>query len=392
MRIIKVECIPVHTPLKRPIIIATTNISKLDQIVLKIHTDEGIVGIADSGDTSAFYHGETDYSISGIIASQIAPRILIGEDPTNIEKIVGRMDLIVRDNFHAKSMVDAALHDIKGKALGVPVYQLLGGKTVEAIDCGYVLMAAPPEQLIGEAQKALAAGFKVIKFKPCIDYEEAVQTMIEVRAGLGDDARLMIDINGLWNYDQAFKALRRWEKANVNLELIEQPLPYWDIEGMARLRGKVSTPVWADESARELHQIKEIIDRRAADGLFIKTQKAGGLLKSQRWLTLARLSGLPVMCGCMPGSGLEAAPTAHLLVADQWASQFVQENCGPLSIHDVYELEGTNLTGEVALNGPRYAKGRMYAPEGPGLGVELNEDFIREHVSSELETRVVTAR
>ncbi len=391
MRITRVELIPVHTPLKRPIIIATTNISRLDQIILKIHTDDGIVGIADSGDTSAFYHGETDHSISGVIGAQIAPRILIGEDPRNIEKIVGRMDMIVRDNYHAKSMVDAALHDIKGKALGVPVYQLLGGKSVEAVDCGYVLMAAPAQQLIGEAQKALAAGFKVIKFKPSMDYEQSIRTMIEVREGLGDDARLMIDINGMWHYDQALKALRRWEAANVNLELIEQPLPYWDIEGMARLRQKVGTPVWADESARELQQLKEIIDRKAADGLFIKVQKAGGLLKSQRWLTMARLSGLPVMCGCMPGSSLEAAPAAHLLVANHWASQFVQENCGPLSIHDAYELSGEGLTGEVARNGPRYENGQMYAPEGAGLGVELNEDFVREHTATDLETRVITA-
>ena len=122
MRIVRVECIAVTTPLVKPIIIATTNISQVDSIVLKIVTDDGLVGIADSGDTSAFYHGETQDSISGIIATQIAPRILIGEDPTKIEKIVGRMDVLVRDNHHAKSMVDAALHDIKGKALGVPVY------------------------------------------------------------------------------------------------------------------------------------------------------------------------------------------------------------------------------------------------------------------------------
>ncbi len=389
MRITRVECIPVHTPLKRPLVIATTNITKLEQIVLKIFTDEGIVGIAESGDTSALYHGETDHSIAGVIASQFAPRILIGEDPFKIEKIVGRMDLIVRDNYHAKSLVDAALHDIKGKALGVPVYELLGGRTVEAVDCGYVLLPAPPAQLIEEAKKALAAGFKLIKFKPSMNYDESVRTMIEVRKGLGDDARLMIDINGMWHYDQAYKALRAWEKAGVNLELIEQPLPYWDIEGAARLRQKVSTPIWLDESARELHQIKEIIDRRAADGLFIKVQKAGGLLKSQRWLTLARLSGLPVMCGCMPGSCLEAAPTAHLLVADQWASQFPQENCGPLSMHEVYELAG-EVEGEIArFAGLRYAGGRLYPPEGPGLGMELNEDFIREHLSPGEQIRVV---
>jgi L-alanine-DL-glutamate epimerase-like enolase superfamily enzyme len=390
MRITRVECIPVSTPLIKPLVIGTTNINKIDQIVLKIFTDDGHIGVADSGDTSAFYHGETQDSIAGVIATQIAPRILIGEDPTRIEKIVGMMDLLVRDNNHAKSMVDAALHDIKGKAFGVPVYQLLGGKTVDAIDLGFVLMAGPAEQLISEAEKALAQGFKLIKLKVSPDFESAVRGAKAVREALGDDVRLMMDVNGMWNYDQALKYLRRMERENVNLELIEQPMPYWDIEGMARLREKVATPIFADESARELQHLKEIIDRRAADGLFIKIQKAGGLLKSQRWLTLARLSGLPVMCGCMPGSGLEAAPAAHLLVADQWASQYVQENCGPLTIHDVFELDGP-LENEVALNAPRYKGGKMYAPEGPGLGIDLNEDFIASHLTPGSSTRVVTA-
>ena len=390
MRIVRVECIPVTTPLVKPIVIATTNIDRVDQIVLKIFTDDGLVGIADSGDTSAFYHGETQDSIAGIIAKHIAPRILIGEDPTKIEKIVGRMDLLVRDNNHAKPMVDAALHDIKGKALGVPVYQLLGGKTVDAVDLGFVLMAGPPEQLITEATKALSHGFKLIKVKASPNLEATLTGARLLREALGDDARLMMDVNGMWNYDQALHSLRRMERENVNLELIEQPLAYWDIEGMGRLREKVDTPIFADESARELHHIKEIIERRAADGLFIKVQKAGGLLKSQRWLTLARLSGMAVMCGCMPGSGLEASPAAHLLVADQWASQFVQENCGPLSVHDIFETDGT-MQNEVALNGPRYANGQMFAPEGPGLGIELNEAFIAEHLTPGMTTRVVTA-
>ena len=193
-------------------------------------------------------------------------------------------------------------------------------------------------------------GIKLIKLKMSPDYESGLRGARAVREALGDDARIMMDVNGMWTYDIALMALRRMEKEGVNLELIEQPLPYWDIEGMARLRQKVDTPIFADESAKELQHLKEIIDRQAADGLFLKVQKAGGLIKSQRWLTLARLSGMAVMCGCMPGSGLEASPAAHLLVSDQWASQFVQENCGPLSIHDVFESDG-RLDNEVALNG-----------------------------------------
>lgn len=388
MKITRVECIPVSTPLAKPLVIATTNITKVDSVVLKIYTDNGLVGFADSGDTSTFYHGETQESIIGMIATCIAPRILLGEDPTKIEKIVGRMDLLVRDNHHAKSIVDFALHDLKGKYLNTPVYQLLGGKTVESVDLGYVLMAGPAEANIAEARQALERGFKLIKMKTSPDYEEDLRNIAAVREGLGDDVCLMVDVNGMWNYDQALRALRKLEP--VNLALIEQPLPYWDIEGMARLRQKVGTPIFADESARDLHHLKEIIDRRAADGLFIKTEKAGGLLKSQRWLTLARLSDMAVMCGCMPGSGLEASPAAHLLVADQWASQFVQENCGPLTVHGVFESSGP-LKNEIALNGPRYENGKMYPPEGPGLGIDLNDAFIAEHITPGLQIRVIKA-
>jgi len=85
----------------------------------------------------------------------------------------------------------------------------------------------------------LSTGFKLIKLKSLPDGESSVRCVLEMRKALGDDVRLMMDVNGMWNYDQALRALRKLELAN--LELIEQPLPYWDIEGMARLRQKVGT-------------------------------------------------------------------------------------------------------------------------------------------------------
>jgi len=104
----------------------------IDSVVLKITTEDGTVGIADSGDTSSWYRGELQESIIAMISNVIAPRILLGENPCNIEKIVAKMDLLVRDNNQAKATVDFALHDLKGKLLGVPVYELLGGRTIEA--------------------------------------------------------------------------------------------------------------------------------------------------------------------------------------------------------------------------------------------------------------------
>lgn len=387
-RIVKVECLPVSTPLKKPVIMPNTRITSIDSVVLKITTDDGTVGYADSGDTSSWYRGELQESIIAMISNVMAPRILLGEDPRNIEKIVGKMDLLVRDNNQAKATVDFALHDLKGKLLGVPVYELLGGRTIEAARQGWVLSAGKPEDVAAEAAKAKQIGFALFKMK--IGYgtlQDDIDMVHAVRDTVGPDAYLTIDANGFWSYEKALHIIRKIDSAG--LDLIEQPLPYWDIEGMARLRAQVKTPIYADESAQELHHLKEIVDRRASDGLFIKLQKAGGLVKSQRWLTMARLAGLPVHCGCMIGSGLEHSPSAHLWTANEWASQGLNESIGPLLIHGTMESKNIEHGTDIALNIPRFEAGLCYPNEGPGFGIELNEAFLASNQTAGKEGRAV---
>lgn len=388
MKIVKVECIPVSSPMAKPLIMPNTRITAIDSVVLKLTTDTGLVGIADSGDTSSWYRGEMQGTIISMICDVIAPRILLGEDPRNIEKLVAKMDLLVRDNNQAKALVDFALHDLKGKAYQVPVYQLLGGRTVEAASLGWVLSAGTPDEVAAEAQEALKHGFSFLKMKTGHGtLEDDVAMATAVRETVGRGVRLTVDANGFWNYEQALQTIRKLDP--LELELIEQPLPHWDIEGMARLRQQVRTPIYADEAAQELHHIKDIIDRRAADGLFIKLQKAGGLLKSQRWLTMARLSGLPVMCGCMVGSGLEHSPAAHLWTADQWASQFLNESLGPLMIHGVWDSKDIPQGADIALNPPRFENGMTYPNEGVGLGIDLNEEFLVRNLTAGKQARSV---
>ena len=376
--IVKVECLPVSTPLKKPVIMPNTRITSIDSVVLKITADDGTVGIADSGDTSSWYRGELQESIIAMICNVIAPRILLGEDPRNIEKIVAQMDLLVRDNNQAKATVDFALHDLKGKLLGVPVYELLGGRTTEAARQGWVLSAGKPEDVAAEAARAKQTGFSLFKMK--IGYgslQDDIDMVHAVRETVGPDAYLTIDANGFWSYEKALHVIRKLD--GCGLDLVEQPLPHWDIEGMARLRAQVRTPIYADEAAQELHHLKEIIDRRASDGLFIKLQKVGGLVKAQRWLTLARLAGLPVHCGCMIGSGLEHSPAAHLWVSNEWASQGLNESIGPLMIHGTMESKNIAPGTDIALNIPRFESGLTYPNEGPGFGIDLNEAFLVSH-------------
>jgi len=377
LRISKIECIPFTCNFKKPFPMGGGVERGSASVLIKMHTDDGILGIADSGGTSAWYRGESQDSIMSMINNIFGPSILLGEDPFNIEKIVARMDYAARDNNQAKAVIDYALHDIVGKALGVPVYQLLGGLTTEKVPLGFVLPAATPDEVVSIGMQAVRAGFRVLKLKVGHGKEEDdIENVRALREAVGDKIQIFIDANGSWNYYQALMILKKLEK--YDLAMVEQPVPWWDVDGMARLRNKIGIPVFADESATELKHLLEIIQKNAADGFFIKIPKAGGLLKSQKWVSIAKAAGLPVVCGCMMGSGLEAAAYTHLLVSDEWMSKFVHENIGPLHVHDVFDTVSTTINDDIALNVPRYENGYLYPPDGPGLGVQLNEAAIHQ--------------
>lgn len=389
MKITKIELIPVSSPMKRPFVMRKETLTTIESVVIKMHTDEGIVGIGDTGNVSSWYRGETQESIMAIIAKIMAPHILLGQDPRKVEKIMDLIDFLVKDNHQAKMLVDFALHDIKGKAFGAPCYEFFGGKSVDKLKLGYVMSAFKASEAVPMAQKALKEGFGLLKLKMGGDFEEDIEMVAAVREAVGPKVEMFVDVNGHWHYKEALDKIRRLEP--YNLSLIEQPVSPWDIEGMARLRGKVSTPIYADESAQDLHDLQRIFRMNAADGLMIKVAKAGGLLKAQRWITLAQSAGLVVMSGCMGGSGVETAAYSHILCASAWASRFYQENSGPLHMHDVMNTVDKPITDDIAVQVPRIENGCVYPTDTPGLGVELNEERVREIVTTGMEPVVITA-
>jgi L-alanine-DL-glutamate epimerase-like enolase superfamily enzyme len=379
-RITGVELLPVSSPLKHAFTMREETLRSIDSVLIKLHTDVGIVGIADCGNVSPWYLGETQESVMAMISSVFFPEILDGESATRIERIVARMDFLCRENCQAKALVDYALHDIKGKLLGVPVYELLGGRSVDRIKLAWVMSAAEPEPAVAMAMAAVAEGFDALKLKTGHGtLADDIEMVAAVREAVGPDVKLWVDINGHWIYQDALQAIRALEP--YDMWFIEQPLPEWDIDGAARLRGKVSTPIYADESARTLSDLHEIIRKDAADGLMLKVPKAGGLLKSQQWISIAQSAGLSVMCGCMAGCGFEAAVYSHLLCSNEWASRFAHENLGPLHIHDVFNTVDAPITDDLAREVPRYEGGYVYPTEAPGIGVELNEDLLTDRIT-----------
>jgi len=155
MKITKVECIPVTLPYKKPMKIGKHTSPAANSIVVKIYTDEGITGIGESGHGGIGYTGDNQDSIISVIKENYAPAALLGEDPFNIEKIVARMEKAAKYSYQAMAVVDYALHDVVGKALGVPVYKLLGGLSNEKIRLGFVIGFGTPQEM------AAVAGFSI---------------------------------------------------------------------------------------------------------------------------------------------------------------------------------------------------------------------------------------
>jgi len=377
MKITKVECIPVSLPFAKPMVMSGGAVKGADTVVLKIHTDEGITGVSESGDTSLWYMGESQDSIMSNIVNIFAPKILLGEDPFNIETIVAKMDKAARANNHSKATVDYALHDLMGKALGVPVYKLLGGLSNEKIALAFVMSSGTAAEVGAEGKALVKAGFKGLKLKVgARTPDEDIELIGALREAVGNKIKIMIDANGGWLYHQALYVLQR--AAKYDIYVAEQPVPWWDIDGLARLRRKVDVPVFPDESAAELGHLIQIIGKEAADGLFLKIPKAGGILKAQKWVAIAQAANLPVMCGCMINSGLGAAVEAHFLAATAWLGKIEQEAIGPLNLYNIPDTVSTPLKNDLAIKVPRYENGYLYPPEGIGFGVELNEETVKK--------------
>ena len=377
MRITKVECIPVSIPFVKPIIMSGGPVTQADSVVLKIHTDEGVTGVAETGDTSLWYMGESQDSIMYNLSRVFAPHMLIGEDPFNIETIVAKMDKATRSNSQSKAVVDYALHDLMGKALGVPVYKLLGGLSNPKIALAFVMSSGTAEAVGAEGKALVDAGFRGLKLKVgARTPDEDIEMIGALRAAVGSGVKVMIDANGGWMYHQALYVLQRITKYDVFLA--EQPVPWWDIDGLARLRRKVDVPIFADESAAELGHLQQIIGKDAADGFFLKVPKAGGILKSRRWVAVAQAANLPVMCGCMVNSGLGSAAEAAFLGATAWMGRIEQEAIGPLNLYNIYDTVSGPIKDDLAKKPPRYENGFLYPPDGPGLGVELDEESVKK--------------
>jgi L-alanine-DL-glutamate epimerase-like enolase superfamily enzyme len=312
-------------------------------IWVRLRTQEGDEGWGEAPAT-AFY-GETAETVIAVLPHLEEALAAAGyTDPFALEGIESLLARTLGRNPAARVAISAALHDLMGKRLGIPVWQLWGLDPAAAPLSSYTLGIDEPEVMRTKLQEA--SGYPILKVKVGLPGDEVVLSMIRQEA---PEVRLWVDANTAWDAKTALARLPMLEAFGV--ELIEQPLPPDDLEGLRLLRERSRLPIIADESCRTAADISRLIG--CVDGINIKLAKCGSLREAIRMVHVARAHQLRVMLGCMIESTLGIAAAIQL---------------APLV--DYVDLDGAALLANDPFLGPGLEQGgRLRFNYAPGLGV-----------------------
>ncbi len=362
MKIDRVQVIPFGIPIRR-FTDAYTGFSVSNAVLVKIYTDDGHIGYGEACAWEPEFYGETLESVSSTIVKYIAP-IIIGEDPRNINKVLSIIDANLAKITCAKEGIDLALHDLVGKILDVPVYTLLGGKFRDMIPVASEIGIDTPEEMVNNAIQVLDSGIKVLKIKGSSDHVLDVERIKAVRQAVGNEIELRLDPNAAWDVNSTIKTMKLLE--DCNLQLLEQPVPGWDLNGMAYIRNNIGIPLMADESIWTPQDAVRIAEYGAADMLNIKIAKSCGLHLGKKIEYVAESLGLPCIAGTEIEPGFSLIAKLHLAAS--------------MKIHPLASefTEITLLKKNILKHNIEITDGCLKVPDKPGLGVELNEDILNE--------------
>jgi muconate cycloisomerase len=382
MRIVGCEVFLVALPSRRE----HTWASKMEtpighHAIVRVDTDEGVSGwgespaIATWGGAHGRQYGETPETVRHLVQDYLIPAIE-GLDPRDIGLLHRRMDHVVKGNPYAKAAVDIACHDIAGKALGVPVWRLLGGKHRDGIEVAHSLGIMPVEQCVAEAEQAVAEGARTIKCKTGLDPERDVAVVRELRRALGPDVRIRVDGNeGYETVAQAIEVTRRQEEHGIFL--CEQPLA--GARALADVARRIETPVMADESAWSALDLLELQALGAAECFSCYVTKPGGLYRARQQADLAEALGMYCDIGGSIEMGIGNAANLHLGAAT--ACAILPSVCPVTRLegHDGPQVAGVYYLDDIITEPLRFEDGRVMVPDGPGLGVEVDLDKLERY-------------
>jgi o-succinylbenzoate synthase len=363
VKIAHAACQRVTLNYRRPFVIAGGASPSATNLIVKLVSEDGVAGYGEAAPMTA-YSGETTAGIADVLENHLFP-CLQGMSPLDHEAILARLDQRLSGHSFAKAAIDFACYDLAGRALGLPVYALLGGKYRDKIPLAWAVGLGSIDEMVAEAVRYAGAGFTTIKLKIGLCAQRDLDVVKEVRAAIGAKVAIRVDANQGYDLITARRILPRMQECN--LQLIEQPIPRWNIDGMAELCRLLDTPIMADESLYSLHDAGQLARRGAADIFNIKLLKPGGLFRSRQVAAVAEAFGIPCVVGSMPEMGVGTMAGVHYAAATRVVS-YPSELIGPLM------FEGDVLAGN-PLGDLDHVPGHIRVNGAAGFGIELAEDF-----------------
>ena len=325
-----------------PFVIARGGSSEYRVVRVTVTADDGATGWGEAAPSK--HYGETADTVASVMPV-LAP-VLHDADGWSLEALEQGMAKAIRFNASARAAVSAALHDLVGKRLGIPLHRMWGLDPAASPPTSFTIAIAPNEATLRDRVRE-AAGYPVLKIKLGTSWDERIVRIVrEMEPG----KVLRVDANAAWTAKHALAMIPIL--AELGVEFVEQPLPAHDVEGLRFVRERSSLPIIADESCLVSTDIPRLAG--AVDGINIKLAKCGGLREALRMIATARAHDMSVMCGCMVESSLGITAAAQL---------------APLL--DYADLDGAELVVNDPYLGATIDGGVISLPAGAGLGVEL---------------------
>lgn len=353
MKITEVRLGILSVPLRVPFKTALRSVSSVEDVIVEIHTDSGQIGYGEAPPTGAIT-GDTTGAIIGALKDHLI-KTIIGRDVDDFEELIQAVNKCIVKNTSAKAAVDMALYDLYGQLYKLPVYKLFGGSRSKIVT-DITISVNDPEVMAEDTRNAVDRGYDTLKVKVGVNPDLDLARLTAVREAAGPDRQIRIDANQAWSPKQAVRLLNQMQEKGLGIELVEQPVPAHDFEGLKFVTERSYVPVLADESVFSPTDAVKIMQMGAADLINIKLMKCGGLYNALKIATAAELYGVECMIGCMLEAKISVNAAVHLACARNIITKI--------------DLDGPVLCSEdPILGGSVFNEKEITVSKEPGLGI-----------------------
>lgn len=366
LKIERIEVFGVAMPLVMEFKNAYLSKSVVKSAIVRITATGGAIGYGNIDPTPGYSKEGIEESLT-MIRSKLAPAVM-GMDPTNVHRVMAKLESIATDFLDAKATIEMACVDLSARVAGMPVHTYLGGAMKDRIMFNAWIGIQSPDDAAKETLGWQKQGFCSAKIKVGGDIKADRDRVKAVREAVGPEFNIRIDANAGYDADTSIELAKLM--APYNLQLFEQPVPADDIAGMARVRkaaNAVGVPIMADESVLDHASLINIIRMDAADIVKVKVMKQGGFLNARRMIATAEGAGIRCVVG--HGFGLGVNTMAEIMMAATSLNVIDGLECvGPLKTKDDVVTQKLDLS-----------KGSIALPGGPGLGVTLDDAKLEKY-------------